>query len=165
MAGSTRPSTKSITNIPLHLALLLNTLTQLKLFSLVNYFVTLLYNVDLTFYNVGIGTGLGPILVGFISGTHLFTIWLWVSLRLWQTIDVHSGYNFPWSANNLIPFWGGNTFNIVDIYSYYSGADFHDYHHMAFVGNYASTFTYCDKIFGTDDKFWAWKKKGGAKQQ
>jgi len=94
---------------------------------------------------LGIGTALGPMIVCFYQGSHLFTLWIWLLFRLWQTVDVHSGYDFPWSPNHFIPFWGG--------------ADFHDFHHMAFVGNYASTFTYCDKLFGTDDKYQSWKKK------
>lgn len=57
---------------------------------------------------------------------HLFTLWLWTALRVVQVIECHSGYNFPWSMNNWLPGWGG--------------AEFHDYHHMTFSGNYASTF-------------------------
>jgi len=94
---------------------------------------------------LGIGTALGPIIICLYQGSHLFTLWVWLLFRLWQTVEVHSGYDFPWSPNHFIPFWGG--------------ADFHDFHHMSFVGNYASTFTYCDKLFGTDDKYQAWKKK------
>lgn len=45
----------------------------------------------------------------------------------------------PWSPTKYIPFYGG--------------ADHHDYHH--YVGgqshsNFASVFTYCDFIYGTD---------------
>jgi len=90
---------------------------------------------------LGIGTGLGP----FLLKAHLFTLWVWLLFRVWQVVDCHSGYNFPWSSNHWLPFWGG--------------ADFHDYHHMSFVGNYASTFTYCDKWFGTDTKYHIWKAK------
>jgi hypothetical protein len=48
-------------------------------------------------------------------------------------------YNFPWTPTKYIPFYGG--------------ADYHDYHH--YVGgqsqsNFASVFTYCDFIYGTD---------------
>jgi len=60
-------------------------------------------------------------------------------------VEVHSGYDFPWSLNNWVPFWGG--------------AEFHDYHHMAFTGNYASTFTLWDWVFGTDEKCHTWKAK------
>jgi len=89
---------------------------------------------------LGFGTALGPVLFA----NHLVTIWVWLLVRVFQTVEVHSGYNFPWSLNNLIPFWGG--------------AEFHDYHHMAFTGNYSSTFTWWDKIFGTDAAYNAWKK-------
>lgn len=48
-------------------------------------------------------------------------------------------YDFPWTPTKYIPFYGG--------------AEYHDYHH--YVGgqsqsNFASVFTYCDYIYGTD---------------
>jgi len=92
-------------------------------------------------YILAIGTALGPLFLQ----AHLLTIWCWMFARVWQTVDVHSGYNFPWSPNRFIPFWGG--------------AEFHDYHHMAFVGNYSSTFTVWDRVFGTDQKYHEWKDK------
>jgi methylsterol monooxygenase len=33
------------------------------------------------------------------------------------------------------------------------GAEYHDFHHMAFTGNYASTFIVWDRVFGTDVKY------------
>jgi len=55
-------------------------------------------------------------------------------------------YDFPWSITKYIPFYGG--------------AEYHDYHH--YVGrqshsNFASVFTYCDYLYGTDkviSSFW-----------
>jgi len=94
---------------------------------------------------LGIGTILGPL----ILRAHLLTLWVWLFFRVWQVIDCHSGYNFPWSVNRFVPFWGG--------------AEFHDFHHMAFVGNFASTFKIWDKIFGTDDKYYQWKAKEAEK--
>lgn len=48
-------------------------------------------------------------------------------------------YDFPRTPTKYVPFYGG--------------AEYHDYHH--FVGgqsqsNFASVFTYCDYIYGTD---------------
>jgi len=48
-------------------------------------------------------------------------------------------YDFSWSPTRFIPFYGG--------------AKYHDYHH--YVGrhsqsNFASVFTYCDYLYGTD---------------
>ncbi|GAV70354.1 FA_hydroxylase domain-containing protein [Cephalotus follicularis] len=92
---------------------------------------------------LGIPSFLGPA----IAPGHLITFWLWIALRQIEAIDTHSGYDFPWSPTKYIPFYGG--------------ADYHDYHH--YVGgqshsNFASVFTYCDYIYGTDKGFRYQKK-------
>ncbi|KAF3654978.1 Methylsterol monooxygenase 2-1 [Capsicum annuum] len=84
---------------------------------------------------LGAATIVGPAL----TGPHLITIYLWVSLRILETVEAHSGYHFPWSPSNFLPLYGGS--------------DFHDYHHRLLYtksGNYSSTFVYMDWIFGTD---------------
>jgi methylsterol monooxygenase len=96
---------------------------------------------------LGVGTALGPLLMR----AHLLTLWCWLLARVWQVVDAHSGYNFPWSPNRYVPLWGG--------------AEFHDYHHMAFVGNYSSTFTLWDWVFGTDRKYYSWKDQQAQKLQ
>jgi len=66
-----------------------------------------------------IGTIGSPLLYCYLSGhLHIVTMYLWITLRLWQAVDAHSGYDFPWSLRKIIPFW--------------AGADYHDFHHMAF---------------------------------
>lgn len=92
---------------------------------------------------LGIPSFLGPA----IAPGHLITFWLWIALRQIEAIDTHSGYDFPWSPTKYIPFYGG--------------AEYHDYHH--YVGgqshsNFASVFTYCDYIYGTDKGFRYQKK-------
>jgi 4,4-dimethyl-9beta,19-cyclopropylsterol-4alpha-methyl oxidase len=87
---------------------------------------------------LGIPTFLGPALVP----GHMITLWLWIALRQLEAIETHSGYDFPWSPTKLIPFYGG--------------PEHHDYHHL--IGgksqsNFASIFTYCDWIYGTDKGF------------
>ena len=47
--------------------------------------------------------------------------------------------DFPWSLQHIVPFW--------------SGAEHHDFHHMAFVNNFSTSFRWCDLIFGTDTKY------------
>ncbi|KAJ3034890.1 C-4 sterol methyl oxidase [Rhizophlyctis rosea] len=79
---------------------------------------------------------------------HVVTMAIWLAVRLVLVVDTHSGYDFPWSLRNFLPFWGGS--------------DFHDYHHMAFVGNYSSTFRWWDWICGTDAAYNQWKKKQAA---
>lgn len=93
------------------------------------------YAHPLESFMLAIGTGIGPLMVG----AHLFTMWIWLFFRVYQVVSVHSGYNFPWSPNHWIPLWGG--------------AEFHDYHHKTFSGNYASTFTIWDHVFGTDKNY------------
>ncbi|CAJ1943490.1 unnamed protein product [Sphenostylis stenocarpa] len=92
---------------------------------------------------LGIPSFLGPAMVP----GHIITFWLWIALRQIEAIDTHSGYDFPWSITKYIPFYGG--------------AEYHDYHH--YVGrqshsNFASVFTYCDYIYGTDKGFRYQKK-------
>ncbi|KAJ3679759.1 hypothetical protein LUZ60_017770 [Juncus effusus] len=84
---------------------------------------------------LGIPSFLGPA----IAPCHMITFWLWFVLRQVEAIDTHSGYDFPLNLTKCIPFYGG--------------ADYHDYHH--YIGgqsqsNFASVFTYCDYIYGTD---------------
>lgn len=61
-----------------------------------------------------------------------------------------SGYDVPLNPLHLVPF--------------YAGARFHDFHHMNFIGNYASTFTWWDRLFGTDSQFIAYQEKEKKKQ-
>ncbi|KAI9670913.1 MAG: Methylsterol monooxygenase 1 [Caeruleum heppii] len=85
---------------------------------------------------LGLGTIGAPMLVGAVTGhLHLLTVILWVTLRQFQAIDAHSGYDFPWSLRNIMPFWGG--------------ADWHDDHHKYFIGNYSSSFRYWDIMMDT----------------
>lgn len=67
---------------------------------------------------------------------HLFTICVWITLRLWQAVDSHLGYDFPWSLRHILPFW--------------AGADHHDDHHHYFIGNYASSFRWFDYVLRTE---------------
>ncbi|KAG9407919.1 Methylsterol monooxygenase 1 [Aphanomyces cochlioides] len=84
---------------------------------------------------LGLGTFLGPLLLT----RHLLTLWVWLAVRLIETIDDHSGYDLPWAWSNFVPFWAGPVH--------------HDFHHEKFDGNYASVFTIWDYVFGTDTAF------------
>eukprot|EP01122_Echinamoeba_exundans_P003715 TRINITY_DN1378_c0_g2_i1.p3 TRINITY_DN1378_c0_g2~~TRINITY_DN1378_c0_g2_i1.p3 ORF type:complete len:130 (+),score=34.35 TRINITY_DN1378_c0_g2_i1:951-1340(+) len=84
---------------------------------------------------LGVGTIIGPLCLA----THITSVYIWIGIRLLQVVECHSGYDFPWSPRKFIPFWGG--------------AEFHDFHHETFTGNYASTFTIWDHVFGTDVKY------------
>lgn len=86
---------------------------------------------------LGLGTIAPPALWVYLTGDlHLFTMYAWIVARLFQAIDAHSGYDFPWSLRRILPFW--------------AGADHHDLHHEKFIGNYASSFRWWDKILDTE---------------
>lgn len=86
---------------------------------------------------LGFGTvGMPMAYVLYTGDLHLFTLCLWISLRLFQAVDSHSGYDFPWSLNKFLPFW--------------AGAEHHDLHHHYFIGNYASSFRWWDYTMDTE---------------
>lgn len=85
----------------------------------------------LAFGSVGV-----PVVFAAVTGNlHVLTMYTWIVLRLFQAIDAHSGYEFPWSLHHILPFW--------------AGADHHDVHHEKFLGNYASSFRWWDACLGT----------------
>lgn len=85
----------------------------------------------------GTGTVGSPLLLAYLTGNmHLVTVMSWISLRLLQAIDSHSGYEFPISLHHFLPIW--------------AGADHHDDHHHYFTGNYASSFRHWDYLMGTE---------------
>eukprot|EP00168_Porphyra_purpurea_P020663 TRINITY_DN877_c0_g1_i8.p1 TRINITY_DN877_c0_g1~~TRINITY_DN877_c0_g1_i8.p1 ORF type:complete len:188 (+),score=57.27 TRINITY_DN877_c0_g1_i8:395-958(+) len=80
---------------------------------------------------LGLPTFAGPLLVG----PHLLTLWVWVLLRNYEAIDIHSGYELPFNLNQFLP--------------WIAGAEHHDYHHTHYSGNFASVFVWCDQVYGT----------------
>lgn len=71
-------------------------------------------------------------------------MYIWIILRLFQAVDAHSGYDFPWSLQHIFPLW--------------SGADHHDYHHEKFSANYSTSFRIWDYVFGTEGSYRANRK-------
>ncbi|KAF8493739.1 C-4 methyl sterol oxidase [Russula emetica] len=95
---------------------------------------------------LGTGTILGPLLYCWVKqDLHIVTVYIWITLRLFQAIDAHSGYDFPWSLQHIVPFW--------------SGAEHHDFHHMAFVNNFSTSFRWWDRLLGTDKKYLAYRER------
>ena len=101
---------------------------------------------------LGVGTVGFPILYAYLATVytnmpplHLFTLTTWIVLRLFQAVDSHSGYDFPWSLNKFFPLW--------------AGAAHHDEHHHYFIGNYASSFTLWDWLFQTECGTYARKEE------
>lgn len=81
-----------------------------------------------------------PLIVGpMVLKSHLFTVWMWVVLRVFISLEEHCSYAFPFSPVRLLPF--GTT------------PDGHDFHHSHNVGVYASMFIFWDRLCGTDKPF------------
>ncbi|GAA5976849.1 hypothetical protein JCM11641_000889 [Rhodosporidiobolus odoratus] len=95
---------------------------------------------------LGLGTVGSPLLWCWLSGgnMHLITMYVWICGRLFQAVDAHSGYDFPWSLNHWLPVW--------------AGAEHHDYHHEKFVECYSSSLRVWDYMLGTDKKYHAYRK-------
>lgn len=83
-----------------------------------------------------IPSSLGVLILG--KKVHLVTYMMWLVMRIAETVDGHSGYEFSWSPFRLVPFSGGS--------------EFHNFHHLNFKGNYGSFFTFWDRICNTVNK-------------
>ena len=81
------------------------------------------------------------------SRVHLVTGWAWSALRVAESSNHHSGYDFPWVPWDLTPM--RNT------------PAYHDYHHSGgdFTGNYSGQTTILDTLWGTNKKFYSRVKK------
>jgi len=85
--------------------------------------------------------GIGFFLPIPIICNHIFVFWSWLAVRMYQTTDVHSGFDVKW-------------LNPLSILPFYGGVRFHDFHHSYFNANYASTFTFWDWVCGTDKPYY-----------
>lgn len=81
-----------------------------------------------------IGVFLGIIVIHLVMPINAFAFWTYAAFRALHEITIHSGVKSKFAQ--YIPFWGTT--------------EHHDFHHAKIDANYASTFTYWDKIFGTE---------------
>lgn len=79
------------------------------------------------------------------SRMHLVTVATWLIMRVGETVDGHSGYEFSWSPYRMLPFA--------------SSSEYHNYHHSHNIGNYESWFSVWDTICGTNKSFNKFRKE------
>jgi len=84
---------------------------------------------------------MGGIILG--PHMHMYTGLLWGVVRILETHDTHSGYEFPFSPFALIPFS--------------ATGPYHDYHHTHNVGNYSTFFTIWDTVFGSNKAYFEYE--------
>lgn len=96
---------------------------------------------------LGMATFAPPVIIR----PHLFTFYFFIQARQLDAVLTHCGYNLP-----IVAF--------LDYLPSYGGTKFHDYHHTSFFYNYASRFTWVDRLFGTyrDPEEWSKKDKAAA---
>lgn len=80
-----------------------------------------------------------------LAGVHPWVFWCWLTTRLQQTYEAHSGYCFAGTWLHKIGLTRADS------------AAFHDFHHSNNTGNFGAT--YLDHFFGTMD---SWREIGGA---
>ena len=97
-------------------------------------FVSVLANPLEALLQNQLGIWLGPFL---IKDKHLFTLCLWIFIRVYQTVNAHSGYDLPYISPQYYFPW------LV------SGTLQHDYHHQHARMNYGSFFTIWDRLMNT----------------
>jgi sterol desaturase/sphingolipid hydroxylase (fatty acid hydroxylase superfamily) len=68
---------------------------------------------------------------------HLFTLCIWIVIRVYQTVNAHSGYNLPYVSTQYWFPW------------LMPGAVAHDFHHQHCKWNYGSFFNMWDRLMGT----------------
>jgi len=96
--------------------------------------------------NVG-STFVGPM----VFPSHFYTWIIYYALRMHETVDVHSGYDFPWSPWHYTGWLHG-------------GASRHDWHHSKQNGNYGG-FWFWDWLCGTDEGYKKYLANKGRKKQ
>ncbi|KAG9328214.1 hypothetical protein JZ751_015826 [Albula glossodonta] len=86
--------------------------------------------------SVGFWTTVDPVLLR----CHTLTGYAFMVFNIWVSVDDHSGYDFPWSLHNLVPFglWGGSVK--------------HDTHHQRPKTNFQPFFSHWDWLCGTSSQ-------------
>jgi len=85
------------------------------------------------------------------SYCHIVTAMVFVMLRIIETSEAHSGYEFPWSITNMLPF------SVT--------SDYHDHHHHTNKGNFSTFFLFWDSICSTNNIYFKYlaKMRSGVK--
>jgi len=84
-----------------------------------------------------LSSSIGFLILG--PSAHIATLYLWLTIRIFETIDGHCGYEFSWSPYRLLPLSGSS--------------EYHNFHHSHNIGVYASFFTFWDTICGTNKDY------------
>ena len=90
-----------------------------------------------------IPVGGGSSLLG--NKCHVITSLLWGIYKYVEAVDVHCGYDFPWSPYRILPLT--------------TSADYHGFHHSHNIGNFGICFSFWDTVCGTNKHYWRYLSK------
>jgi len=88
-------------------------------------------------------SAMGAKLLG--GNVHMATYIMWGFIRIMETVDGHSGYEFSWSPYRLLPLSGSS--------------NYHNFHHYFNSGNYSSFFSIWDTLCGTNKAYFRFLAK------
>ena len=92
-----------------------------------------------------IATGVTYKLMSEMYPVHIFTVIIWLNFRLIESMDGHSGYDWPWAISNWVPFS--------------AGGKYHFFHHNNNVGNYGGIIHIFDTLLGTNQAYFRYLAK------
>ena len=87
---------------------------------------------------------LGPLLLQ--NRMHAWSFCIWLMFRASAAVENHSGYEFPWSMYQAIPFK--------------APTEYHDFHHNRNQGTYSGVLRLWDMIYGTNTHYFEWVNQG-----
>jgi sterol desaturase/sphingolipid hydroxylase (fatty acid hydroxylase superfamily) len=96
-------------------------------------------------------TFIGYKVLSHIYPVHSITIWVFLTFRILETCDGHSGYEWSWAQSELLPFSAGSSY--------------HNFHHSHNSGNYGSIFKIWDSLFGTNSDYIKFKLKNEGREK
>lgn len=70
---------------------------------------------------------------------HIVSVACFIMFRVFETIEGHSGYEFPFGTHKFIPMA--------------TNSNYHNYHHLINIGNYGSLMVFWDSIFNTNTEY------------
>jgi sterol desaturase/sphingolipid hydroxylase (fatty acid hydroxylase superfamily) len=87
---------------------------------------------------------LGPLLLQ--QRMHRWSFCVWAVFRSSAALENHSGYEFPWSLYQAIPFK--------------APTEYHDFHHNRNLETYSGVLRFWDMVYGTNQHYFEWVRAG-----
>eukprot|EP00039_Didymoeca_costata_P016828 m.306817 g.306817 ORF g.306817 m.306817 type:complete len:275 (+) comp16457_c0_seq16:240-1064(+) len=90
---------------------------------------------------------LSTVLGALLLKSHVVILWMSMVLKIWQSVDAHSGYDLPFPLSPFSTLYGMDC------------SPAHNFHHSHNIGNYGGYFTFWDHVCGTNKAYQAFLEK------